>query len=51
LPDYELEGWTTTLPAKFGMQEVIDLYKDHATHEQLYAWHVSPVWCGRFCAV
>jgi len=37
LPDYELEGWTTTLPVTFGMQEVIDLYKDHATHEQFHA--------------
>ena len=37
LPDYELEGWTTTLPATFGMQEVIDLYKDHATHEQFHS--------------
>jgi len=37
LPDYELEGWTTTLPAKFDLQEVIDLYKDHATHEQFHA--------------
>ena len=36
LPAYELEGWTTTLPAKFTMQEVIDLYKDHATHEQFH---------------
>ena len=34
LPAYELEGWTTTLPAQFTMQDVIDLYKDHATHEQ-----------------
>ena len=34
LPDYELEGWTTTLPQKFTMQDIIDLYKDHATHEQ-----------------
>ena len=34
LPAYELEGWTTTLPAQFTMQDIIDLYKDHATHEQ-----------------
>jgi hypothetical protein len=34
LPAYELEGWTTTLPHKFTMQDIIDLYKDHATHEQ-----------------
>jgi len=36
-PEYELEGWSTTLPAKFGIQEVIDLYKDHATHEQFHS--------------
>ena len=36
-PEYEIEGWSTTLPAKFGMQEVIDLYKDHATHEQFHS--------------
>lgn len=37
LPDYELEGWTTTLPQSFTMQDVIDLYKDHATHEQFHS--------------
>lgn len=37
LPDYELEGWTTTLPATFSMQDIIDLYKDHATHEQFHS--------------
>ncbi len=37
LPAYELEGWTTTLPQKFTMQQVIDLYKDHATHEQFHS--------------
>ena len=37
LPDYELEGWTTTLPQKFTMQDIIDLYKDHATHEQFHS--------------
>lgn len=36
LPDYELEGWTTTLPQSFTMQDIIDLYKDHATHEQFH---------------
>jgi hypothetical protein len=34
LPDYELEGWTTTLGQTFTMQDIIDLYEDHATHEQ-----------------
>ena len=37
LPAYELEGWTTTLADKFTMQDVIDLYKDHATHEQFHS--------------
>ena len=37
LPAYDLEGWTTTLPQKFTMQDVIDLYKDHATHEQFHS--------------
>ncbi len=37
LPDYELEGWTTTLPQKFTIQDIIDLYKDHATHEQFHS--------------
>ena len=37
LPDYELEGWTTTLPERFTMQAVVDLYKDHATHEQFHS--------------
>ena len=37
LPDYELEGWTTTLPQKFTMQDIIELYKDHATHEQFHS--------------
>ena len=29
LPEYVLEGWTTTLPAKFNGAEVIALYCDH----------------------
>jgi len=37
LPDYELEGWTTTLPERFTMNDVIELYKDHATHEQFHS--------------
>ena len=37
LPDYELEGWTTTLPENFTPQGIIDLYKDHATHEQFHS--------------
>ena len=30
LPDYVLEGWTTTLPAgQFDARAIIDLYADH----------------------
>ena len=36
LPDYVLQGWTTTLPRRFGCAEVIALYCNHATHEQLH---------------
>jgi len=34
LPEYVLEGWTTTLPARFSATGIIALYCDHATHEQ-----------------
>jgi hypothetical protein len=37
LPDYEIEGWTTTLPSKFSATDIIALYCDHATHEQFHA--------------
>lgn len=37
LPEYVLEGWTTTLPQKFACSEVIALYCDHATHEQFHS--------------
>ena len=37
LPEYVLEGWTTTLPAKFSCAEIIALYCDHATHEQFHS--------------
>lgn len=37
LPDYALEGWSTTLPSSFTAQEVIALYCDHATHEQFHS--------------
>ena len=37
LPEYVLEGWTTTLPQKFTPAEVIALYCDHATHEQFHS--------------
>ena len=37
LPDYVLEGWTTTLPQSLTAQEIIALYCDHATHEQFHS--------------
>jgi hypothetical protein len=37
VPDWDLEGWTTTLPASVDKTEVIALYADHATHEQFHA--------------
>ena len=37
LPEYTLEGWTTTLPEAFSAAEVIALYCDHATHEQFHS--------------
>lgn len=37
LPEYVLEGWTTTLAASFEPAQVIALYCDHATHEQFHS--------------
>ena len=37
LPDYTLEGWTTTLPSSFGSADIIALYSDHGTHEQFHS--------------
>jgi Transposase DDE domain group 1 len=37
LPEYVLEGWTTTLGPEVGHEQVIALYRDHATHEQFHA--------------
>ena len=37
LPEYVLEGWTTTLPARFDAAQIIALYCDHATHEQFHS--------------
>ena len=37
LPEYELDGWTTTLPRRIDAQQVIALYADHGTHEQFHA--------------
>ena len=36
LPEYILEGWTTTLAASISAAQVIGLYADHATHEQYH---------------
>ena len=37
-PDYELEGWWTTLEkADYSDDQVIDLYKDHGTSEQFHS--------------
>jgi hypothetical protein len=37
LPEYVLEGWTTTLPQRFEAPDIIALYCDHATHEQFHS--------------
>ena len=37
LPEFELDGWTTTLPAHIDAQQIIALYADHGTHEQFHA--------------
>jgi hypothetical protein len=37
LPDYLLEGWTTTLPQHFTPAQIIELYCDHGTHEQFHS--------------
>ena len=37
LPEYVLEGWTTTLPARLEAADIIALYCDHATHEQFHS--------------
>jgi hypothetical protein len=39
LPEYVLEGWSTTLPDTdaLGAQQIIDLYADHGTHEQFHS--------------
>ena len=37
LPEYVLEGWTTTLPGRFSPAEIMALCADHATHEQFHA--------------
>ena len=37
LPQYILEGWSTTLPESINAGQVIALYADHATHEQYHS--------------
>ena len=38
VPEYELEGWTTSLSAQtFTPAAIIALYADHGTHEQFHA--------------
>jgi len=37
VPEFELEGWSTSLPAPFGAQDIIALYAGHGTHEQFHA--------------
>ena len=37
VPEYELDGWTTTLPGSMGPEQIIALYADHGTHEQFHA--------------
>ena len=38
VPDYQLDGWTTSLPVgQFSSADIIALYADHGTHEQFHA--------------
>ncbi len=37
LPEYVLEGWTTTLPERLEAADIIALYCDHTTHEQFHS--------------
>jgi Transposase DDE domain group 1 len=37
LPEYVLEGWSTTLPNTFTPEKIIALYADHGTHEQFHS--------------
>ena len=37
LPEYVLQGWTTTLPERLSCERVIALYCDHARHEQFHS--------------
>ena len=37
VPEFQLDGWTTSLPARFTPQDIIELYADHGTHEQFHS--------------
>ena len=37
LPEYILEGWTTSLPRRINAGRVIGLYAEHGTHEQFHS--------------
>ena len=37
LPEYVLEGWTSTLPESFTPESIMALYADHGTHEQFHS--------------
>ena len=37
LPEYVLEGWTTSLPQRINAGRVIGLYAEHGTHEQFHS--------------
>ena len=37
VPELQLDGWTTSLPTHLAAQDIIDLYADHATHEQFHS--------------
>lgn len=38
VPEFEFDGWTTSLPqAQFDAQAIIALYADHGTHEQFHS--------------
>jgi hypothetical protein len=36
LREYELDGWTTSLPPRIDASQVMALYVDHGTHEQFH---------------
>ena len=37
VPEYELEGWSTSLPDRFSAADIVALYAGHGTHEQFHA--------------